>query len=555
MSVTIKNQKKPAQLKQINSYLQPYDHSYNSNIEFFDRELNHIANQFFVSKNSRPVTIQSGSNNIDVDILTQMIYEDTVESTIQSDILNTIYRKSLQNYSGLDPNMLFANQMINAIPSYQLPSDTYIYTFDDIKKAYNSNYSTKQKDVEINACLTGYFLPKTFSHATVYLRIPNHNVLDNIKNDLLNSNGIDRSLIKDVIKIIDDSKKECLINLVVGKIDIGQPNILRLIAESLLMQQNTQIVPISYCGYLNPFSLCIIVDNNLANVKESNFLAEVNSIKHSFEKFYQFTTIPLKSIKTSKNIAHKIHTQYSRVPDANNKKSVVTRAKTSIKFQYSNENDRLKKLAKLINRRSIEIQSKNTHKVRKRTFMRPNRRHPDSISHQGTVSKTVYRPDIHIFIDTSGSMTEDKYQSAVCSIARLAQKLKCDIYISTFATHISQPICIKTKNLKVDTIAKKINSIPAVGGGTRYTNVWLQIDEIARRNKSERINVVITDFEYNLYSTDYFQPTNPSCTRTYYLSIRTNSDSERKYIGQYASLLCRKMISRGFSKARSHFIV
>ncbi|MBQ1664024.1 MAG: hypothetical protein II057_05680, partial [Clostridia bacterium] len=57
--------------------------------------------------------------------------------------------------------------------------------------------------------------------------------------------------------------------------------------------------------------------------------------------------------------------------------------------------------------------SENAFKASKMTYQKASRREPDNPDRQGKTSRTIYRPDLHIYLDCSGSISERQYQDAI----------------------------------------------------------------------------------------------------------------------------------------------
>lgn len=167
---------------------------------------------------------------------------------------------------------------------------------------------------------------------------------------------------------------------------------------------------------------------------------------------------------------------------------------------------------KVIDRMAFTNKSDNTYKASKMTFARSNRRDPDDFNKQGKSVSTKYKPDIHLYIDTSGSISERNYQDAVKAVIQMARKLNINLYFNSFSHVLSQEAKLDTKYKSPSAIYKDFNRIPKVSGGTDYIQIWNYIN--ARPERRRRLNLVMTDFEWTPPNKHFRHPKN-----LYYLPV------------------------------------
>ncbi|BAU96116.1 hypothetical protein N24_1854 [Corynebacterium suranareeae] len=139
-------------------------------------------------------------------------------------------------------------------------------------------------------------------------------------------------------------------------------------------------------------------------------------------------------------------------------------------------------------------QSQNPQKYQKKTLTRASRRHPDNPNVSGTVKSKRFYPDLHVYVDTSGSISEESYRNSVVLLMQLATKLDINLYFSTFSHVLSQEILLPTKGKSVQQLTALISAIPKVSGGTDYHQIWDYIQTNPQRQ--ERMNLVLTDFGF-----------------------------------------------------------
>lgn len=181
--------------------------------------------------------------------------------------------------------------------------------------------------------------------------------------------------------------------------------------------------------------------------------------------------------------------------NANVKPSMLNRS-AAIKFRKRPPTGRdiSKGLLRALMRMKNVNRSQNIFKKTKTSYLKTSRRDPDDYNRPGRITSTHYLPDIHIYLDTSGSISEDNYQDTIKMLIALAKKLNVNIYFSSFSHILSQEVLLRTQNRTVAQIWEEFRKIPKVSGGTNYEQIWNYIQMNPKRR--ERFSLVITDFEY-----------------------------------------------------------
>lgn len=139
--------------------------------------------------------------------------------------------------------------------------------------------------------------------------------------------------------------------------------------------------------------------------------------------------------------------------------------------------------------------SMNAYKVTTHSFNKPSRRHPEDSTKPGKSVLKRYLPDIHLYIDTSGSMSLECYSAAVKACIVLAKKLNVNLYFNSFSNVISECTLLKTEGKSVKQIYNEFLKVNKVTGGTNFSNVWNYINYSKKRQ--EELSLMITDFEYS----------------------------------------------------------
>lgn len=140
-------------------------------------------------------------------------------------------------------------------------------------------------------------------------------------------------------------------------------------------------------------------------------------------------------------------------------------------------------------------QSQNTYISKTYTRSKPSKRRPDSVDSRGKRRTRNYHPDIHFYMDCSGSMSEENHIGVIRMIAEIAAKLGVNLYVTSFSHFLSEDALIPGKNRSASQITEMIRNLPKVGGGTNFEIVWNHISQSPER--STRMNIIATDFEFS----------------------------------------------------------
>lgn len=156
--------------------------------------------------------------------------------------------------------------------------------------------------------------------------------------------------------------------------------------------------------------------------------------------------------------------------------------------------DLLKDITRALKRMGKVNKSQNIFRSTKTTFLKANRRDPDDFNKPGRITSVQYMPDLHIYIDTSGSISEENYQEAVMMLIRIAKKLNVNLYFNSFSHILSQETLLKTENKSMRQIWKEFRRVPKVTGGTEFKQIWDYINASPKRRR--QLSLMITDFEW-----------------------------------------------------------
>lgn len=189
----------------------------------------------------------------------------------------------------------------------------------------------------------------------------------------------------------------------------------------------------------------------------------------------------------------------------NKAKDPASRKKRAKPFgkQLKTSKQLTKEIVRILSKMKKVRMSNNVIKTRKTTFNKPNRRDPDNYDKPGIIYSHQYVPDIHVYLDTSGSISERNYKEACMAIIQLAQTLKTKLYLNNFSHVLSQPALVDIGNCSKETAWKRLQNIPKVSGGTDFDLVWDYIHQSSQRK--QELAIMITDFEYTP-SNSYTRP-------------------------------------------------
>jgi len=201
----------------------------------------------------------------------------------------------------------------------------------------------------------------------------------------------------------------------------------------------------------------------------------------------------------------------------------------------------IRRVRTIMKKQVLNQPTSNVTKQKRKTFMRANRRKPFDLTARGKGKRKQYYPDLHIWLDTSGSISQDDYQNQLYVMIGIAKKLNVDIYMNSFSHIVSETTHIRTKHQSAKNIFKAIENIDKVAGGTDFINVWKAIDQTekanVKRNEARRTHLILSDMDYHIPHSYTLQMNRPSVKNTYYIPIRIQTTRSRSYIDHFAESL------------------
>ena len=178
--------------------------------------------------------------------------------------------------------------------------------------------------------------------------------------------------------------------------------------------------------------------------------------------------------------------------------------------------DTTRTIRKILSKMTVQGMTMNVYKSSKPSFAKPNRRDPDDYNKQGKVVSTKYQPDIHLYIDTSGSISERDYEDAVKACIAMAKKLNINMYFNSFSHVMSQTTRLHLEGKSKAAIYKEFQKVPKVNGGTDYEQIWNFINRSKKRVRE--LSIIISDFQWTTRSAYVRHPKN-----LYYIPCSTLS--------------------------------
>lgn len=339
-----------------------------------------------------------------------------------------------------------------------------------------------------------------------------------------------------------DIKKEIADGLQLRKGDVdgnGPFTFPRLLVESLLRyakgQQNTGapatmgVLPFSVGELMIPRSIVF------ANV-ELHAQADAKRI----DAAWGLINVALNS--SIKIVSNKALSKLTAVPRAiakgaaaanagRSKTASGRQARLKLRKQSPNTVDIRKDLIRALRRMKKVNMSQNVFRNVRISYSRANRRNPDDYNLAGKIVSRTYLPDLHVYLDTSGSISESNYQASVIMLIKIAKSLGVNIYFNSFSDVLSQCVLLKTEGKSVKQIWNEFRKIPKVTGGTEFSLVWEYIQASPKRQKE--LSLMITDFGWNPPSRAVYHPKN-----LYYAPC---ADMDWSLIKHYAKSFTRGM--------------
>ena len=594
MSILIRNQKPAIFLQNPFDIMPQIDPS---DADFEGKTKEHIMEKYIdpifqpINTNNS-VMIEDNSTNpaqrIDKDTISGAIdylWDNTTQNITLQEQLNEIYRQSLQHH--IPNDWYFEEQLgVEALArcSLPLPSEfagrivRYSISMDVIPsaKAFLANHG-QDEAIAWFANIIGYIHSKPINNYLL-LTVRTADVFNDIKQQVKNYMNFQSAqntmpynqntvnLLNDFDKISLDGDLSAGIFLpnegLTSQEERDVYSFSRIITNAIAVIEKTNdglsIQPSNLKQLYYPENIIILNLEQYSHATAKDIKKDWKDLEKAIRAKTNLRIISNKKLLTAKTVNRNLGDP-NKSDSANSRGKEVFRAKPK---PFSGKpipaRAMLKMMKKIIEKSIVKMQTENTYKSHKSSYMRPNRRKPDDINLPGKLQVTKYRPDIHIYLDTSGSISESQYRDAIINLINLTKRINCNLYLTSFSHYVSQTTLLKTKENSTKNIYQQFLKVPKVTGGTDFEQVWNKIDILdnynKKNNKSYQLNFLITDFGYSLSSMHRWHPQQASVKHTYYVPISTNKQ-DWKYIVRWAKEFTQQMLKAGDYGIRSRILM
>ena len=255
------------------------------------------------------------------------------------------------------------------------------------------------------------------------------------------------------------------------------------------------IMPFDLENLFCPKNVVFINVERFSHASAATIANEIKDINQSIDITKKIKMISNNKLNKLAPIARQLRkSQATAIQIATNNVSIGRASKTKFKNAVMTRKEYLLLISKIISKIKTEKMTQNVYKCTKTSFAKPNRRDPDNYNLQGKIVSTKYHPDIHLYLDTSGSISEINYEASVKLAIQLAKKLNVNLYFNTFSHCISQTTLLKCAGKTVSQIYNEFQKTAKVTGGTDFEQIWHFIN--ASKKREDELSIMITDFEW-----------------------------------------------------------
>lgn len=451
------------------------------------------------------VTITGKNNTFTEDDIVDKILEccDETINTASETFVKILFGKTLVYYD-VNNNMLIQDTFgVQAAVQEKMPLPTprVIYTPADVSMGFKKFISGHASAENMFANLMFYARPQTLG---IYFL--NHTSFDvfkawmNTQLQLITGN-----LTQDDIQLFADFQTLSLTNLTESLIirDSDMHNneeysfariLTRYLMEYTKIANTNEygILPFHLTSLFCPKTIVFVNAEKHARATNQQIADEWKLINQSIQM--QVKTVSNNKLNKLTAIPRMMQSivQRANVLSAGQSQAVSRAARTRFRKSEPNLIDMMPLIKRIISKMTQVAKSENSYKEVKMSYNRANRRNPDDFNKMGKIVSTRYRPDIHVYLDTSGSVTEENYQNAIKALIKLVKKMNVNLYFNSFSDVLSQATKINTKDKSSKQVYLEFQKIPKVTGGTNFEQIWHYINKSKKRKKE--LSLLITDF-------------------------------------------------------------
>lgn len=458
-----------------------------------------------------PVSIhQNGANLTEDDILNILRNcMDTVMNIKAEEDMREIFGETLMHFNKNTKLIVQDVFMLQAGQAAKLPepTDKVIYTAGgDVAPACKS-FITGQCDYNYFFASLGYFArPQTLG----FYFINENSFNDFIQWFTQQMLTIGKIMPPETTKAAADFQKLTLTGLTESLLlrneqsENNDPNTFARLIVNMLMNYTKVagpaefgILPFTLSEVICPKTITFVNIEKHARATSKQIADEWNIIKQAIQKKPKMISnnALMKLTAQARNLQKITNAANAAAQASFSKNSPSVRTK-NIQFRKTAPSgfDLTKTIMKVMNKMSFVNKSMNIFRTTTTTFAKPNRRDPDDWNKKGKSTTTNFKPDIHVYIDTSGSISEIHYQESIKLLIHTAKKMNINIYFNSFSHYMSQTTRLSLQNKTLNQIYAEFQKVPKVGGGTDFEQIWHFIN--SSRKRSKEFSLMITDFEW-----------------------------------------------------------
>ena len=496
---------------------------------------------------TQPVDIRNSHGTIDDDTIIHTAAQccGDVFNVVEEQFMNEILNQTLVNYdktTNLSFREIFQLQSAATVGVNNLPEPTSncIYTPVDVIPAANKFMAGQITYDEMFANFAYYCRLEAFC---VYFinEVEFQNFLQFLDQQV---SLIQSNLSQDCMNMINDFKKFTLKGLTESfKIrsndsDNNEPYSFARVITAILMNYCRQsgmtgLMPMNFSELVIPKNVVLFNIEQFAHSTPFAITQEINDIRKAIDMTQKINMVSNKKLTQLAAIPRALKkTSAAAAMAAANKNSMAARAaRVVFKKKIPTQREFVDMLMKILSKMKVSRMTNNVYKYTKTSFQKPNRRNPDDFNKQGKIVSSKYYPDIHLYIDTSGSISEEDYAASVKMGIKLAKKLNVNLYINSFSHCMSQTTLLQCRERSIADIYKRFQKIPKVTGGTDFAQIW----EFINRSKvrQDELSIIISDMEWSAPARFIKHPKN-----LYYIPCANLSYSSIKYAADYFIKSC-----------------
>lgn len=471
-----------------------------------------LVKPVFEPINNGQVKLTVDGLDLDEDAFTDIVANtlDDNFDQVAEDTAREIFERALihfDNSTSMNIRRIFANQAGHA-SKLQMPSARVIYTADgDVIPA--------AKEFLTGVCTFDKWFASLafFAHPTTLgVSCMNEDTFDKFKewadnqvSMLAQAQSIPPETTQKFSSFMKDTSLSDLTESILVRKDMMTENeegsfprvITKLITKyALVDSDNFQVMAFDATELICPTSIIFVNVDAHAHATKKQVSEEWDLIRKSLTSPVKvITTGKINKLTVAARTAKKIQAA-TALAVSKQQGDVAKAANVKFRKRPPSHTDLIKRTKKIIEKMSNVARSENAIKFVKSSYARANRRHPDDFNLPGKVVSTKFKPDLHIYLDTSGSISEENYEDMIKACIQLARKTNVNLYFNSFSHYMSNCTFLPVKGRSAKQIYKQFQKIPKVTGGTDYLQIWDYINASPKRRRE--LSIIMTDMEFSV---------------------------------------------------------